>query len=552
MMKVTWTLVVFPLLSLSARATPPEEGLRGEFFADRSFTTPGAVRFDGPIDFTFDRDPPYKGDKLPQVREGHYEHFSTRWTGRVVPRFSETYTFHVTVDDGALLWVDGRLVLRGWKDQGPTEYTAQVKLTADKPVPVKLLYYNAWFAGSIKLSWSSPSQKKELIPRSRLLPPEPEQVSKVEEKPSLADKVRVATIELPAAVKNDPGGKKPSIILSWLKDEGVLGWNDEKGTMHLTRLGADLKPRGEDALLERLDLRGLVAHDDGSIALLAADLPNRMCVLKVDRKGKELFRTVLVGDKGRGEGGHYLDDHFSFTGRFAASSSGIYAAHFAHSANFGKGGVHQGGFYAVLDGAGKVQHSNTWTVSHSMDQRLLAMRQGGFVTISAGDCYPKGIVFENRELSVSRVLYPEPDKQEKFGNCGGFVNATLGSLVPVKTNASLTFLTKEGEANLLMYLLFDEDGQELKRSKLAEMPATADGVVRHAALGDHLLLAWQQKAGETTLARLHPSGALMSKPTTVKERLPQNDDLVMFPGGDVGWISAKSGGRHLRVIRVHP
>ena len=39
---------------------------------------------------------------------------------------------------------------------------------------------------------------------------------------------------------------------------------------------------------------------------------------------------------------------------------------------------------------------------------------------------------------------------------------------------------------------------------------------------------------------------------TIKERLPQNDDLVMFPGGDVGWISAKTGDRQLRLICVHP
>jgi hypothetical protein len=74
-------------------------------------------------------------------------------------------------------------------------------------VRIKLLYYNCWFAGSIKLGWSSASQKKELIPSSRLLPPGPEQVTKIEEKPSLADNIKVATIDLPAAINNDPGGK---------------------------------------------------------------------------------------------------------------------------------------------------------------------------------------------------------------------------------------------------------------------------------------------------------------------------------------------------------
>jgi hypothetical protein len=89
-------------------------------------------------------------------------------------------------------------------------------------------------------------------------------------------------------------------------------------------------------------------------------------------------------------------------------------------------------------------------------------------------------------------------------------------------------------------------------SKVAEMPATADCVVRHAAMGEHLLLAWQQKPRETTLARLHASGVLMSKPATIKERLLQRDDLIAFPGGDVGWISAKTGDRQLRLIRVRP
>lgn len=331
----------------------------------------------------------------------------------------------------------------------------------------------------------------------------------------------------------------------------MLGWNDEKGLLHLTRLGTDLKPRGKDVTLPDLDLRGLVAHDDGSVAIMAADLPEKMCVLKVDREGKQLFRTVLIGTKRREEdGAHYLDDNFSFTGRFAASTRVHYAVHFAHMANFGKGGHHQGGFFAVLNDAGTVLHKNTWTVSHSLDQRLVYSHGRGFLTISAGDCFPKGIVYENRNLGMSRVLYPEPEKQEGFGNCAGVVNATLGSFVAIWPNASLTFLTKEGSATLLMYMLIAEDGQELKRAKIVELPTSNDLVVRHAAFDDHLLLAWQEKIGETKLARLHTSGVLMSKPVTVMERLPQNDDLIVFPNGDVGWISAKTGDRQMRLIRA--
>src|SRR5262245_60196378 len=136
------SLFALCLLSAAALGAPPETGLRGEYVAARNFSTLGAIRLVGPIDFTFDKSAPYEGKKLPEFRAGHYENYSIRWTGRIVPRYTETYTLRVTVDDGALLWVDGRLLVRAWKDQGPTEYIAQLGLTANKPARVKLLYYN--------------------------------------------------------------------------------------------------------------------------------------------------------------------------------------------------------------------------------------------------------------------------------------------------------------------------------------------------------------------------------------------------------------------------
>ena len=40
--------------------------------------------------------------------------FSVRWTGQVQPQFGETYTFHVTADDGVRLWVRGQLLIDRW------------------------------------------------------------------------------------------------------------------------------------------------------------------------------------------------------------------------------------------------------------------------------------------------------------------------------------------------------------------------------------------------------------------------------------------------------
>lgn len=77
-MPIYRTLLVLFLLPTTTLSAPPELGLRGEYFADRSFTTRGTVRRDGPIDFTFEREPPYQGDKLPEKSDGHYVNFSIR------------------------------------------------------------------------------------------------------------------------------------------------------------------------------------------------------------------------------------------------------------------------------------------------------------------------------------------------------------------------------------------------------------------------------------------------------------------------------------------
>jgi len=62
--------------------------------------------------------------------------FSVRWTGQVIPRFSETYTFRLTGDDGSRLWIRPtgdafawNLLIDNWNAPaaGPTTRTPTVK-----------------------------------------------------------------------------------------------------------------------------------------------------------------------------------------------------------------------------------------------------------------------------------------------------------------------------------------------------------------------------------------------------------------------------------------
>lgn len=96
--------------------------------------------------------------------------FSARYTAILTPRFSETYTFHLLVDDGARMWVNGTPIIDDWNHHPAMEDTGTIALTANVPVPIRVEYVEKMGDAEIILSWSSPSEPRALIPTSRLSP----------------------------------------------------------------------------------------------------------------------------------------------------------------------------------------------------------------------------------------------------------------------------------------------------------------------------------------------------------------------------------------------
>jgi len=103
--------------------------------------------------------PPRKVDK-----------YSVRWTGELTPRFSETYTLHVRSDDGVRLWVDDQLLIDAWEAHPVREDKATVELRSGRPVALRLEYFQSGDGAEVRLSWSSTSQKAEIIPAVCLRP----------------------------------------------------------------------------------------------------------------------------------------------------------------------------------------------------------------------------------------------------------------------------------------------------------------------------------------------------------------------------------------------
>lgn len=98
------------------------------------------------------------------------DHFSAKWEGDLLPRYSETCTLSVDADDGVLLFVGDGLLIDAWVLQSRTTYRANITLTAGQPVPIRVHYYECTGRATVRLSWRSARQPEEVIPRSQLVP----------------------------------------------------------------------------------------------------------------------------------------------------------------------------------------------------------------------------------------------------------------------------------------------------------------------------------------------------------------------------------------------
>jgi len=149
--------------SAEISAMPILIGLKGDYYNNMDFTGFILTRVDSGVNFDW-------GTGSPDLSIGA-DTFSVRWTGQVVALFSETYTFYTLSDDGVRLWVNGVQLVNNWTDHPPTENSGTIALSAGVRYPIQMDFYENGGGASAALSWSSPSQPREIIPANRLFPP---------------------------------------------------------------------------------------------------------------------------------------------------------------------------------------------------------------------------------------------------------------------------------------------------------------------------------------------------------------------------------------------
>ncbi|HXC49275.1 MAG TPA: PQQ-dependent sugar dehydrogenase [Candidatus Limnocylindrales bacterium] len=138
-------------------------GLSGAYFRTRDLTGTATTRIDPTVSFDWGKGAPVTGYPT--------DNFSARWTGQVQPQFTGPTTFYLLADDGVRLWVNNALLIDRWVSPNTAEASGAITLTGGQKYSIRIEYFEKTNRAAIRLSWSSASQPKQVIPQARLYTP---------------------------------------------------------------------------------------------------------------------------------------------------------------------------------------------------------------------------------------------------------------------------------------------------------------------------------------------------------------------------------------------
>lgn len=103
---------------------------------------------------------------------GSPDYNTARFTGTIVPEYTEDYTFYMKGDDGFRLWVNGELIIDFWQQKWEIEQASKpITLEAGKHYDIKIEYLQGWGGAWLRMEWKSASQQRETVPESALYLP---------------------------------------------------------------------------------------------------------------------------------------------------------------------------------------------------------------------------------------------------------------------------------------------------------------------------------------------------------------------------------------------
>lgn len=147
-------------VTLTSGSTSGGDGLKGEYFNNKTYTLPvAAARIDPQINFNWGTGSPMAGVNP--------DNFSVRWTGFITAPVTGTYTFFVNSNDGNRLVINNQ-VLTNRSSDGISEQSGTMTLTAGQRYPISLEYYESLNSSMVVFSWQYTGQVKQVVPQARL------------------------------------------------------------------------------------------------------------------------------------------------------------------------------------------------------------------------------------------------------------------------------------------------------------------------------------------------------------------------------------------------
>ena len=133
-----------------------QPGLKTEYFNNQELRGPAvAMRTDARIDFDWGRYQP-----VPELTGNN---FSVRWTGKLTPPESGTYKLGFTADDGARLYIDGKLLVDAWASNPNKTVTKEIALEGGRSYDLRMEYFQYQRENIAKLVWSYPRLADRMI-----------------------------------------------------------------------------------------------------------------------------------------------------------------------------------------------------------------------------------------------------------------------------------------------------------------------------------------------------------------------------------------------------
>jgi len=391
------------------------------------------------------------------------------------------------------------------------------------------------------------------------LPPEPSATPTAEPSPTpteivcglLPDRVRVRAVDVaPSTVRasTNRGRNTYPIYLAPTAGGGAkIAWSDTDGSVHLTTVSALDRRVGEDIVMTGDEARGLVAHADGSTAMLTVK-GQILSMAKYAASGELDFKHDLIGLQSQTVTGSKWVDDWGHEARLVWAA-GEYAAYSGHTQYFGAGkGKHQGDLLWHFDAEGvRIEERGKgwdWGCSHSLDLRL-AHNGTRFGPVCLSDAYPQpGFHFNHQEAEIRR---------EPSGDGRGGSDARLGGWVPLRDGFLMSFASPEGSpsdgTDVGVIKVYNDAGIGPPHWLTNTDGITEDGPHLARYGRDEFLASWTA-GGSHMIAVIDELGAIQEGPVAIEAPIAARDDFQTMPDGDVAWAAAWGEMNAVRVVRV--